>query len=103
VDEYGANLSFLPIIVKATAEALVSHPNVNASYNPETKEMTYHSDVNIAIAVDTERGLLTPVIQKAQDLTLPEIDQAIADLADRARNNKLKPKDRTVASFTLTN
>ena len=103
VDEYGANLSFLPIIVKATAEALVSHPNVNASYNPETKEMTYHSDVNIAIAVDTERGLLTPVIQKAQDLTLPEIAQAIADLADRARNNKLKPDDLTGATFTVTN
>ena len=103
VDKYGANLSFLPIIVKATAEALVSHPNVNASYNPETKEMTYHSDVNIAIAVDTERGLLTPVIQKAQDLTLPEIAQAIADLADRARNNKLKPDDLTGATFTVTN
>ena len=103
VDKYGANLSFLPIIVKATVEALVSHPNVNASYNPETKEMTYHSDVNVAIAVDTPRGLLTPVIHKAQELTLPEIAQAIADLADRARNNKLKPNDLTGATFTVTN
>ena len=103
VDKYGANLSFLPIIVKATVEALVSHPNVNASYNPETKEMTYHSDVNVAIAVDTPRGLLTPVIHKAQDLSLPEIAQAIADLADRARNNKLKPNDLTGATFTVTN
>ncbi|MDU7790973.1 MAG: 2-oxoglutarate dehydrogenase, E2 component, dihydrolipoamide succinyltransferase, partial [Corynebacterium sp.] len=64
IDKHGANLSFLPFIVKATAEALVSHPNVNASYNPETKEMTYHADVNIAIAVDTPKGLLTPVIHK---------------------------------------
>ena len=103
VDKHGANLSFLPIIVKATVEALVSHPNVNASYNPETKEMTYHSDVNVAIAVDTPRGLLTPVIHKAQDLSLPEIAQAIADLADRARNNKLKPNDLTGATFTVTN
>ena len=103
VDKSGANLSFLPIIVKATVEALVSHPNVNASYNPETKEMTYHSDVNVAIAVDTPRGLLTPVIHKAQDLSLPEIAQAIADLADRARNNKLKPNDLTGATFTVTN
>ena len=103
VDKYNANLSFLPIIVKATVEALVSHPNVNASYNPETKEMTYHSDVNVAIAVDTPRGLLTPVIHKAQELTLPEIAQAIADLADRARNNKLKPNDLTGATFTVTN
>ena len=103
IDKHGANLSFLPFIVKATAEALVSHPNVNASYNPETKEMTYHSDVNIAIAVDTPKGLLTPVIHKAQDMTLPQIAQQIAELDDKARNNKLKPNDLTGATFTVTN
>ena len=103
IDKHGANLSFLPFIVKATAEALVSHPNVNASYNPETKEMTYHSDVNIAIAVDTPKGLLTPAIHKAQDMTLPQIAQQIAELADKARNNKLKPNDLTGATFTVTN
>ena len=103
IDKHGANLSFLPFIVKATAEALVSHPNVNASYSPETKEMTYHSDVNIAIAVDTPKGLLTPVIHKAQDMTLPQIAQQIAELADKARNNKLKPNDLTGATFTVTN
>ena len=103
IDKHGANLSFLPFIVKATAEALVSHPNVNASYNPETKEMTYHAYVNIAIAVDTPKGLLTPVIHKAQDMTLPQIAQQIAELADKARNNKLKPNDLTGATFTVTN
>ncbi|MBK4137568.1 2-oxoglutarate dehydrogenase, E2 component, dihydrolipoamide succinyltransferase [Corynebacterium macginleyi] len=103
IDKYGANLSFLPFIVKATTEALVSHPNVNASYNPETKEMTYHADVNLAIAVDTPKGLLTPVIHKAQNLTLPEIAQQIAELAEKARNNKLKPNDLTGATFTVTN
>ena len=103
IDKYEANLSFLPFIVKATVEALVSHPNVNASYNPETKEMTYHADVNVAIAVDTPKGLLTPVIHKAQDLSLPEIAQKIAELADKARNNKLKPNDLTGATFTVTN
>ena len=102
-DKHGVNLTYLPFFVKATVEALVSHPNVNASYNAETKEMTYHADVNVAIAVDTERGLLTPVIHKAQDLSLVEIAQAIADLADRARNNKLKPNDLTGATFTITN
>lgn len=101
--KYGVNLTYLPFFVKATVEALVSHPNVNASYNAETKEMTYHTDVNVAIAVDTERGLLTPIIHKAQELTLPEIAQAIADLADRARNNKLKPNDLVGATFTITN
>ena len=101
--KYGVNLTYLPFFVKATVEALVSHPNVNASYNAETKEMTYHTDVNIAIAVDTERGLLTPIIHKAQELTLPQIAQAIVDLADRARNNKLKPNDLVGATFTITN
>ncbi|KEX87979.1 2-oxoglutarate dehydrogenase, E2 component, dihydrolipoamide succinyltransferase [Corynebacterium pseudotuberculosis] len=103
IEKYGVNLTYLPFFVKAVVEALVLHPNVNASYNAATKEITYHSDVNIAIAVDTERGLLTPVIHKAQELTLPEIAQAIVDLADRARNNKLKPNDLSGATFTVTN
>uniref|UniRef100_UPI0027B9F829 2-oxoglutarate dehydrogenase, E2 component, dihydrolipoamide succinyltransferase n=1 Tax=Corynebacterium sp. TaxID=1720 RepID=UPI0027B9F829 len=103
VDKHGSKLTFLPFFVKATVEALVSHPNVNASYNAETQEMTYHADVNVAIAVDTPKGLLTPVIKKAQDKTLPEIAAEIVDLADRARNNKLKPNDLTGATFTVTN
>ena len=101
--KHGVNLTYLPFFVKAVVEALVSHPNVNASYNSETKEMTYHEDVNVAMAVDTPRGLLTPVIHKAQELTLPQIAQAIADLADRARNNKLKPTELFGATFTITN
>ena len=103
VDKHGSKLTFLPFFVKATVEALVSHPNVNASYNAETQEMTYHADVNVAIAVDTPKGLLTPVIKKAQDKALPEIAAEIVDLADRARNNKLKPNDLTGATFTVTN
>ncbi|MDC7109834.1 2-oxoglutarate dehydrogenase, E2 component, dihydrolipoamide succinyltransferase [Corynebacterium pseudodiphtheriticum] len=102
-DKHGSKLTFLPFFVKATVEALVSHPNVNASYNAEKKEMTYHADVNVAIAVDTPKGLLTPVIKKAQDKSLPEIAAEIIDLADRARNNKLKPNDLTGATFTVTN
>ncbi|MBP3088002.1 2-oxoglutarate dehydrogenase, E2 component, dihydrolipoamide succinyltransferase [Corynebacterium sp. sy017] len=101
--KHGVNLTYLPFFVKATVEALISHPNVNASYNAETKEMTYHSDVNVAIAVDTPRGLLTPVIHKAQDLSLVDIAKAIVELADKARNNKLKPNDLTGATFTVTN
>ncbi|MDK4238329.1 2-oxoglutarate dehydrogenase, E2 component, dihydrolipoamide succinyltransferase [Corynebacterium propinquum] len=102
-DKHGAKLTFLPFFVKATVEALVSHPNVNASYNADTKEMTYHADVNVAIAVDTPKGLLTPVIKKAQEKSLPEIAAEIVELADRARNNKLKPSDLTGATFTVTN
>ncbi|PRQ11118.1 pyruvate dehydrogenase complex dihydrolipoyllysine-residue acetyltransferase [Corynebacterium sp. 13CS0277] len=102
-DKYGVNLTYLPFFAKAIVEALVSHPNVNASYNADTKEMTYHAQVNLGIAVDTPAGLLSPVIHNAQDMTLPELAQAIVDIADRARNNKLKPSDLTGGTFTITN
>ncbi|WPF65480.1 MULTISPECIES: 2-oxoglutarate dehydrogenase, E2 component, dihydrolipoamide succinyltransferase [unclassified Corynebacterium] len=102
-EKHGANLTYLPFFAKAVVEALVSHPNVNASYNKETKEITYHESVNLSIAVDTPAGLLTPVIHNAQDKTLPELAQAIAELADRARNNKLKPNDLVGGTFTITN
>ena len=101
--KYGVNLTYLPFFAKAAIEALVSHPNVNASYNAEKKEMTYHSQVNLGIAVDTPAGLLSPVIHNAQDMTLPELAQAITDIADRARNNKLKPADLSGGTFTITN
>ncbi|MCK7676968.1 2-oxoglutarate dehydrogenase, E2 component, dihydrolipoamide succinyltransferase [Corynebacterium sp. CCM 9186] len=100
---HGINLTYLPFFAKAMVEALVSHPNVNASYNAETKEMTYHEDVNLGIAVDTPRGLLSPVIHKAQDMSLPELAKAIVDLAERARDNRLKPSDLTGGTFTITN
>ena len=103
VEKHGANITYLAFFVKATAEALVSHPNVNASFNADTKEITYHEDVNLGIAVDTPQGLLVPVIKKAQDLNLAEIAKAIADLAERARNKKLRPDDLSGATFTVTN
>ena len=102
-DAHGVNLTFLPFFAKAAVEALISHPNVNASYNAETKEMTYHDRVNLSIAVDTEDGLLSPVIHDAQYLSLPELAKAIADIADRARNKKLKPNDLAGGTFTITN
>ena len=102
-DKHGVNLTYLPFFAKAAVEALISHPNVNASYNAETKEMTYHERVNLGIAVDTEAGLLSPVIHDAQDLSLPELAKAIVDIADRARNKKLKPNDLSGGTFTITN
>ena len=101
--KYGVNLTYLPFFAKAIVEALVSHPNVNASYNADTKEMTYHPQVNLGIAVDTPAGLLSPVIHNAQDLTLPQLAQAIVDIAERARSNKLKPADLMGGTFTITN
>ena len=102
-DKHGVNLTYLPFFAKAMVEALVSHPNVNASYNAETKEMTYHDQVNLGIAVDTPAGLLSPVIHNAQDMTLVELAKAIVDIADRARNNTLKPSDLSGGTFTITN
>ncbi|MBF4546921.1 2-oxoglutarate dehydrogenase, E2 component, dihydrolipoamide succinyltransferase [Corynebacterium afermentans subsp. lipophilum] len=103
VEKHGANITYLAFFIKATAEALVSHPNVNASYDADAKEITYHSDVNIGIAVDTPMGLLVPVIKKAQDMNLAEIAKAITDLASRARDKKLRPDDLSGATFTVTN
>ncbi|MBA1837292.1 2-oxoglutarate dehydrogenase, E2 component, dihydrolipoamide succinyltransferase [Corynebacterium sp. zg912] len=103
VEKHGANITYLAFFIKATAEALVSHPNVNASYNADAKEITYHEDVNIGIAVDTPQGLLVPVIKKVQDMNLADIAKAITDLADRARNKKLRPDDLSGATFTVTN
>jgi pyruvate dehydrogenase E2 component (dihydrolipoamide acetyltransferase) len=102
-EKHGVNLTFLPFFAKAVVEALVAHPNVNASYNADTQEMTYHGKVNLGIAVDTKDGLLSPVIHDAQDMSLPELAAAIADIADRARNKKLKPNDITGGTFTITN
>ncbi|MDN8593572.1 MULTISPECIES: 2-oxoglutarate dehydrogenase, E2 component, dihydrolipoamide succinyltransferase [unclassified Corynebacterium] len=103
VEKHGANITFLAFFVKAASEALVSHPNVNASYNKETKEITYHEDVNIGIAVDTPTGLLVPVLKQTQNMSLAEIAQGIADLASRARDKKLRPDDLSGATFTVTN
>ncbi|WP_116051092.1 2-oxoglutarate dehydrogenase, E2 component, dihydrolipoamide succinyltransferase [Amycolatopsis palatopharyngis] len=99
----GVNLTFLPFFAKATVEALKQHPNVNASYNEESKEITYHGAVHLGIAVDTERGLLSVVIHDAGELSLAGLAHRIADLAQRARTNKIKPDELTGGTFTVTN
>ncbi|MGC7099781.1 2-oxoglutarate dehydrogenase, E2 component, dihydrolipoamide succinyltransferase [Amycolatopsis lurida] len=102
-DREGINLTFLPFFAKATVEALKQHPNVNASYNEETKEITYHGAVHLGIAVDTEKGLLSVVIHDAGELNLAGLAHKIADLAARARTNKIKPDELTGGTFTVTN
>ena len=99
----GVNLTFLPFFAKAVVEALGAHPNVNASYDEGAKEITYHAAVHLGIAVDTEQGLLSPVIHNAGDLSLAGLARAIADLADRTRSNKLKPDELAGGTFTITN
>jgi 2-oxoglutarate dehydrogenase E2 component (dihydrolipoamide succinyltransferase) len=97
----GTKLNFMPFFFLASAEALRSHPKLNASIEGET--INYHPSENISFAVDTERGLLTPVIRDAASLTLAQIAQQIADLASRTRENKLKPDEMMGGTFTLTN
>ncbi|WP_280254736.1 2-oxoglutarate dehydrogenase, E2 component, dihydrolipoamide succinyltransferase [Nocardia wallacei] len=99
----GVNLTFLPFFAKAAVEALGVHPNINASYNEDTKEITYHSAVHLGIAVDTEQGLLSPVIHNASDLSLAGLARAIADIANRARTGGLKPDELAGGTFTITN
>lgn len=99
----GVNLTFLPFFAKAVVEALKVHPNINASYDEDAKEITYHGGVQLGIAVDTPEGLLSPVIHNADDLSLAGLARAIADIADRARNGGLKPDDLMGGTFTITN
>jgi 2-oxoglutarate dehydrogenase E2 component (dihydrolipoamide succinyltransferase) len=97
----GVKLNFMPFFTLATAEALQAHPKINSSVDGET--MVYHPSENISFAVDTDRGLLTPVIRDAASLSLAQIAQQISDLALRTRSNQLKPDELSGGTFTLTN
>ncbi|MFI6397389.1 2-oxoglutarate dehydrogenase, E2 component, dihydrolipoamide succinyltransferase [Rhodococcus coprophilus] len=99
----GVNLTFLPFFAKAVVEALRAHPNVNASFDESKKEITYHAAEHLGIAVDTEQGLLSPVIHNAGDLSLAGLARAIADLAKRTRGGGLKPDELAGGTFTITN
>jgi pyruvate dehydrogenase E2 component (dihydrolipoamide acetyltransferase) len=99
----GVNLTFLPFIARAAIDALKAHPNVNASYNEDTKEITYYDAEHLGFAVDTEQGLLSPVIHNAGDLSLAGLARAIADIAARARSGDLRPDELSGGTFTITN
>ena len=99
----GVNLTFLPFIARAVIDALKVHPNINASYNEDTKEITYYDAEHLGFAVDTEQGLLSPVIHNAGDLSLAGLARAIADIAARARSGDLKPDELSGGTFTITN
>ncbi|GAA3784784.1 2-oxoglutarate dehydrogenase, E2 component, dihydrolipoamide succinyltransferase [Micrococcus endophyticus] len=99
----GVNLTYLPFITKAVAEALKQHPKLNASFSEDNKEITYHASEDIAIAVDTEKGLLVPVIKDAGSLNLTGLAQKIADVAERTRTNKISPDELSGGTFSITN
>ena len=99
----GVKLSFLPFFAKAACEALKQFPTVNASLNQEEGTVTYYDAEHLGIAVDTERGLLVPVIRDAGDLNIAGLARKIDELAQRTRTNKLSPDELSGGTFTITN
>jgi len=97
----GVKLSFMPFFAVAVCEALKQHPNLNASIDGD--QITYYADEHLGVAVDTERGLLVPVIKDAGDLNIGGIARKIADVASRTRENKVSPDELSGGTFTITN
>ena len=99
----GVKLTFLPFFAKAAVEALAAYPMLNASIDMASGTVTYHGEVNLGVAVDTERGLLVPVVRDAGDLSVAGLARRITDLADRTRTNRVSPDELSGGTFTLTN
>jgi pyruvate dehydrogenase E2 component (dihydrolipoamide acetyltransferase) len=99
----GVKLSFLPFFALATVEALKVHPRLNAVIDMANGQVTYHDAEHLGIAVDTERGLIVPVIRNAGDLNIAGLARKIADLAERTRAGQVNPDEVSGGTFTLTN
>ncbi|MFC5021026.1 2-oxoglutarate dehydrogenase, E2 component, dihydrolipoamide succinyltransferase, partial [Streptomyces coeruleoprunus] len=99
----GVKLSPMPFFVKAAAQALKAHPVINARINDDEGTITYFDSENIGIAVDSEKGLMTPVIKGAGDLNIAGIAKATAELAGKVRGNKITPDELAGATFTISN
>ncbi len=99
----GVKLTFLPFFAIAAVEALAAYPQVNASLDMAAGTITYHGDVNLGVAVDTDRGLLVPVVRGAGDLNVAGMARRIADVAERTRTNKVAPDELSGGTFTITN
>jgi pyruvate dehydrogenase E2 component (dihydrolipoamide acetyltransferase) len=99
----GVRLSFLPFFALAAVEALKVHPKLNAVIDTASGQVTYHDTEHLGIAVDTERGLMVPVIKNAGDLNIGGLARKIADLAQRTRAGQVSPDDLSGGTFTLTN
>jgi len=99
----GVKLSFLPFFALAAVEALKIHPKLNAVIDTEAGQVTYHDAEHLGVAVDTERGLMVPVIRNAGDLNIGGLARKIADLAQRTRAGQVSPDDLAGGTFTVTN
>jgi len=104
--DYAANgikLTAMPFLIKAVASALKHHPIVNASVDPESNQIIYKEYVNIGIAVDTEKGLLVPVMRDVDRMNIPQIAHALARLSQQARTGKYTIEDLRGGTFTISN
>ncbi|MFB8775267.1 2-oxoglutarate dehydrogenase, E2 component, dihydrolipoamide succinyltransferase [Streptomyces broussonetiae] len=99
----GVKLSPMPFFVKAAAQALKAHPAINAKINEAEGTITYFDTEHVGIAVDSEKGLMTPVIKNAGDLNIAGIAKATAELAGKVRGNKITPDELAGATFTISN
>ena len=99
----GVKLTFLPFFALAAVEALKVHPRLNAVVDTASAQVTYHDAEHLGIAVDTERGLMVPVIRKAGDLNIAGLARKIADIAQRTRAGQVSPDELSGGTFTLTN
>jgi 2-oxoglutarate dehydrogenase E2 component (dihydrolipoamide succinyltransferase) len=99
--QHGVRLGFMSFFVRATAEALKRHPDINASIDGD--DIVYHGFCDIGVAISTERGLVVPVLRNAEYMSLAEIETEIREFATRARENRLTMEDITGGTFSITN
>ncbi|MCZ4585979.1 MULTISPECIES: 2-oxo acid dehydrogenase subunit E2 [Rhodococcus] len=99
----GVKLSFLPFFVAAAVDALAEHPVINSSLDADCTEVTYHGAVHLGMAVDSDKGLMVPVIRDADTLPIPELARAVADSAASVRTGTIRPDDLSGGTFTITN
>ncbi|QDU97229.1 2-oxo acid dehydrogenase subunit E2 [Lignipirellula cremea] len=99
----GIKLTTMPFVLKAVAMALKNHPAINASVDMEQGRIIYKEYVNLGVAVDTDRGLVVPVIREAGDLSIPEMAKSLADLAEKVRSNEFERSDLQGGTFTISN
>jgi pyruvate dehydrogenase E2 component (dihydrolipoamide acetyltransferase) len=99
----GVKLTSMPFLVKAVATALRHHPVINASISESGDEVVYKEYVNIGIAVDTERGLVVPVLRDADRKSIPQIARELVEMAESARSGSFKVEDLRGGTFTISN
>ncbi|MFP4565805.1 MAG: 2-oxo acid dehydrogenase subunit E2 [Spirochaetaceae bacterium] len=103
VEKAGGKLTVTAMLLKIVARALVTFPRFNASLDPQTKEIVYKHYVNVGVAVDTDRGLLVPVIKDVDRKSITDLALELADVAGRARSKKIKPDEMEGGNFTISN